>query len=100
MRYSLNVSAGDEGVTEVTHLDDWWHKKYSHDGKKLTPPKEPPFDPKSIHLPNQSFWPLFLAAGITCVASGFVVSSHGIFVSLVGLALVVSSTFGWAYEEP
>lgn len=87
-------------LPEVSELDDWWHKKYSHDGKKLTPPQQPVVDPKSIHLPHQSFWPLFLAAGIAIAATGFCVPAHGLTISLCGVALLLVSTYGWAYEEP
>ena len=85
---------------EVTQLDDFWYQKYTHDGKRLPLAPERPFDPKSIHLPDQSFWPILLAAGITTIASGFVVSDHGVFISLCGLAITVGSAFGWAYEAP
>jgi cytochrome c oxidase subunit 1 len=87
-------------LPEVTQLDDWWHKKYTHDGKRLTPPKQPIVDPKTIHLPNQSFWPIVLAFGLTMIATGFVVSTSGLFIALAGVALTVLSTYGWAYEEP
>jgi cytochrome c oxidase subunit 1 len=87
-------------LPEVSQLDDWWYKKYTHDGKRLNPPQQPVVDPKSIHLPNQSFWPIVLAFGITMIATGFVVSANGVFVSLIGVALTVAATYGWAYEEP
>ena len=87
-------------LPEVTQLDDWWYKKYTHDGKRLTPPQQPHVDPSTIHLPNQSFWPIVLAFGITMIATGFVVSENGVFVSLIGVALTISATYGWAYEEP
>jgi hypothetical protein len=57
-------------------------------------------DISSIHLPNQSFWPIVLAGGITMIATGFVVSANGVMISLIGVALTVASTYGWAYEEP
>ncbi|MCX6125882.1 MAG: cytochrome c oxidase subunit I [Proteobacteria bacterium] len=85
---------------EVTQLDDWWYKKYTHDGKRLTPPQAPTVDLKSIHLPHQSFWPLILGLGIAFVATGFCVPANGIVVSLIGLTLTLISTYGWAYEEP
>lgn len=87
-------------LPEVTQLDDWWYKKYTHDGKRLTPPQQPHVDPKTIHLPNQSFWPFVLAAGITMIATGFCVPANGVFVSLIGVAITLASTYGWAYEEP
>jgi cytochrome c oxidase subunit 1 len=87
-------------LPEVSHLDDWWHKKYTHDGKRLTPPKQPIVDLSSIHMPNQSFWPILLALGITGIATGFVVPANGVIIALVGVAMTVTSTYGWAYEEP
>lgn len=87
-------------LPEVHELDDFWHQKYTHDGKRKTLPPAPKFDPKSIHLPHQSFWPMVLAFGIAMMATGFVVAEHGVVVSLVGLGITLVSTFGWAYEEP
>jgi cytochrome c oxidase subunit 1 len=87
-------------LPEVSQLDDWWYKKYTHDGKRLTPPQQPVVDPKSIHLPHQSFWPIVLAFAITIIATGYVMPTNGVLVSLVGVALTVAATYGWAYEEP
>ncbi|SMF20835.1 cytochrome c oxidase subunit I [Pseudobacteriovorax antillogorgiicola] len=83
----------------VQRLDDYWFRKYSDDGKKKTLPAEPSYDPKAIHLPNPSFWPIVLAAGITTGAAGFFVSGIGLAISLFGLAVIVVSTYGWIYEE-
>lgn len=84
---------------EVSHLDEWWHQKYTHDGKRLTPPKQPAIPPVPIHMPNPSYWPIILAFGITMMATGFVVAVGGLYISLFGVAVTVISTYGWAYEE-
>lgn len=83
----------------VSRLDDWWFQKYSEDGRRLAPVQHPYVDPKSIHLPGPSFWPMLLALGIVLIATGFVVSSSGLLISLSGLTLAVLSTYGWAYEK-
>ena len=56
-------------------------------GKKIeNVPYQPEVDPATKHLPNPSFWPLILAAGITCIASGFFFEDHGLIVSMSGVA--------------
>lgn len=83
----------------VERLDDFWFRKYDDQGRKKTLPAEPKYDPKAIHMPNPSFWPIVLAAGITIGAAGFFISGFGVAVSLVGVAVIVISTYGWVYEE-
>jgi cytochrome c oxidase subunit I len=49
----------------------------------------------AIHLPNPSFWPLVVAAGITIAFAGFLVS----YVMVgVGVAMTVIGIFSWALE--
>ena len=84
---------------EVTQLDDWWFKKYSHDGKKLAPPRVPHVDVSKIHMPNPSFYPIILAAGLTTVAAGFFFHGFGVYISIAGVLISILSTYGWAYEE-
>ena len=83
----------------VTRLDDFWYDKYSDEGQKKTLPAPASYDPKAIHLPGPSYWPILLAGGITVGASGFFISGFGLAVSLVGVAIIVISVYGWSYEE-
>lgn len=83
----------------VEHLDDFWHRKYAEDGTKKQLAPEPSYDPKAIHLPNPSFWPIVLAGGITTGAAGFFISGFGLAVSLIGVVIILVSTYGWVYEE-
>ena len=52
--------------------------------------------PPQIHLPAPSYWPILLAAGLALIAIG-VVSS--IFVSLLGVIVVLWSIACWALEN-
>ncbi len=86
----------------VTQLDDFWHQKYPN-GKRLADnliPYQKEVDPSTMHVPNQSFWPLFLALGIVTIASSFFFGSHGLAVAIAGTSLLLVSAYGWAYEEP
>lgn len=84
---------------EVKDLDDFWHQKYPN-GKRVPAVYQPEVDPATKHLPNPSFWPLILAAGITGIASGFFFDTAGLYVSMAGVAVTLLSAYGWSYEEP
>ncbi|MFW7377690.1 MAG: cytochrome c oxidase subunit I [Oligoflexus sp.] len=84
---------------EVKHLDDFWHRKYGDDGRRKNLAPEPSYDASKIHMPNPSFWPILLAAGLTMAASGFFIANFGLAVAIVGLVIVTISTYGWVYEE-
>jgi cytochrome c oxidase subunit 1 len=49
-----------------------------------------------IHLPSPSYWPIALAFGMALIATG-VVSS--IFVSIVGVVVMLVSIAGWTLEN-
>ncbi len=83
----------------VKNLDDFWHQKYDEQGQRLSLPAKASYDPHSIHLPNPSYWPICLAAGLTLGAAGFFIKGFGLYVSLLGVAIVLISSYGWAYEE-
>jgi cytochrome c oxidase subunit 1 len=83
----------------VKHLDDFWHQKYEENGTRKQIPTPPSYDPAKIHLPNPSFWPILLAAGITMAACGFFIATYGLAISLTGVAVMVISSYGWVYEE-
>ena len=84
----------------VEEVDDWWHKKYVNGHKVDVIPYQPVVDPSTKHLPNQSFWPIVMGAGITCIASGFFFDTVGLAVSMTGVAITLGSAYGWSYEEP
>lgn len=83
----------------VSHLDDYWHQKYGDDGKKKQLKPQPDVDTSKIHMPNPSYWPIILAAGLTMGAGGFFIAGYGLYLSLAGLLVILVSTYGWVYEE-
>jgi cytochrome c oxidase subunit 1 len=86
----------------VSELDDFWHKKYPN-GKRI-PESQIPYqkevDPSTMHVPNPSYWPIFLALGIVVIASSFFFGGHGLAVAIAGTVILLVSSYGWAYEEP
>lgn len=84
---------------EVSRLDEWWHRKFDAQGKRLNPKQQPEIDPATKHLPNPSFWPLVLAVGILLLASGPFFEAKGIGLALMGVVVILVSVYGWAFEE-
>ena len=86
----------------VKSTDGWWHEKYDQQGNRISdiPYQKPLDDPSSVHLPNPSFWPIVLAAGITMIASGFFFKDIGLYVSAIGVMVTLIASYGWSYETP
>ncbi|MFZ0548951.1 MAG: cytochrome c oxidase subunit 4 [Candidatus Promineifilaceae bacterium] len=53
-------------------------------------------DHPEIHLPSPSYWPIVLAFGMALIAVG-VVST--IFISLVGVVVLLVAIAGWTWEN-
>lgn len=86
---------------QVSAVDDWWHKKYSAEGRKHSaPPYQPEVDPTTMHLPHPSFWPIVLALGITVMASAFFFAQWGLYIAATGAAITLIASYGWSYETP
>ena len=85
----------------MSHLDEWWHRKYADDGShKLVRVEATPFATKEgpdepVHLPSPSYWPIIVAAGIPLVAYGLL---YTYWLSAVGGLLIVGGIFGWGFE--
>jgi cytochrome c oxidase subunit I len=90
----------DESPT-VSHLDEFWHRKYQEDegGKvvrvKTSEEVAQKGDAANVHLPSPSYWPLVLAFGLPLIAYG-VIFQFGI--AAVGGVIVLLSGFAWGLE--
>ncbi len=104
----------------VTHLDDFWHQKYTENefghlvrrdtGEEVhsldehgapvadeAHPSADGVDEHDIHLPSPSYWPLVTAVALPLIAYGLIYTYW-----LVGLGalLVLVALYGWATEPP
>ena len=52
--------------------------------------------PAPIHVPGGSWWPMFTAFGLPVMAIGAL--SHQVWLVLVGVAVVITGIYRWAYE--
>jgi cytochrome c oxidase subunit 1 len=88
-------------VPTVSHLDEFWHRKYQENDEgrvvRVATGAEvaQPGDGTGVHLPSPSYWPLVLAVGLMLIGYG-VIFNLGI--AAVGGLLVVIAGFGWGYE--
>jgi hypothetical protein len=51
--------------------------------------------PEDIHLPPNSYWPIILAFGFTCIVGGLALS---IAVTIIGVVVTLVSAIGWVIE--
>jgi len=96
----------------VTRLDHFWHLKYDQDdeGRAVRKPladqvlaqiEHDQLNPKQpIHLPNPSYFPMFMALGLPVVFYGIIYheSLWGKAMILVGAIISLAAVIGWAME--
>ena len=85
-------------VPIVTHLDEFWHRKYGEDDRgrpvriAATEDVVQPGDPTGVHLPSPSYWPIVLAAGLPLIGYGVIFNLGFAF---VGAFIVLIAVYGW-----
>jgi cytochrome c oxidase subunit 1 len=88
-------------IPTVTHLDEFWHRKYGegedHRLVRIAATDEvtQKGDRTDVHLPSPSYWPLVLAVGLPIVAYGLI---YNLWLCLVGGLIVVAAIYGWTLE--
>src|SRR4051812_27031865 len=88
-------------VPTVTHLDEFWHRKYGEDeeGRPVriaeTADVAQKGDPTGVHLPSHSYFPIVLAAGLPIIAYGLI---FNLGLCAVGGLMVGFAIYGWAME--
>jgi cytochrome c oxidase subunit I len=98
----------------VTHLDEWWHRKYSEDedGKlhrrtdvqllgsttaatALDAEGDAAGQASEIHLPSPSYWPLVVALSLPVIAFGVI---YTFWLCGVGALILLGGVYGWSLE--
>lgn len=91
-------------IPQVEHIDDWWYKKYPEllegsptqtKSAKATIEDTSNVDESKIHLPDLSYYPLFVGIGLSIAALG-VIYSYALVT--IGLILVFWGCIGWSTE--
>jgi cytochrome c oxidase subunit 1 len=86
----------------VSHLDEWWHRKYETNAQgklvrreKIEYLSDPDFDASGVHLPSPSYWPLLVAISLPLIAYGII---YSYWLAGIGGLLLVGSLYGWGLE--
>jgi cytochrome c oxidase subunit I len=91
-------------VPFVTHLDEFWHRKYGEDEQgravriKATDDVVQKGDPTGVHLPSPSYWPIVIAAALPLIGYGIIfnlgfaaLGGFVLFLGIYGLGLEPST---------
>ena len=92
-------------IPDVKYRDDFWYTKYpelAHNthggGSDLESQEDHDTDHADIHMPDPSYYPLFLGLGLAVMLGGFIPFAGHWVVCAVGLIIFIWSFLGWSYE--
>jgi cytochrome c oxidase subunit I len=96
-------------VPTITHLDDFWHRKYAEDDEGEVVPvpaggaleadgHEASSAGHAIHLPGPSYYPIIASLGFLPIAYGAVFGGRLWLLAGAGGVLLLAGLFGWALE--
>jgi cytochrome c oxidase subunit 1 len=90
-----------DAVPNVSHLDEFWHRKYGEDERGRPVRKAATADVvqdgsnTDVHLPSPSYWPVVLAFGLPFVGYGLI---YNLWLAAFGGLCVVAGIYGWVLE--
>ena len=83
-------------IPQVQGRDQYWimKRRAEAEGQPITEP-EAPVDPRTIHMPSPSYWPLVVAVGVAWMAGGLLTYYA---LSFVGGIIAMLGIIGWSNE--
>ena len=92
-------------IPGVKYRDEFWYKKYPElvdnthgGGSDYEDQENHEVDHADIHMPDPSYYPLFLGLGLTVMVGGLIPFTGHWVVSAIGLIIFIWSFLGWSYE--
>ena len=88
-------------VTPTVHARDaWWHEKYHREemAREKAAHARAEAAHGGIHLPDQSWYPLFAAGGLLIAGLSF--ANYSLVGSLIGAGILFVSVYLWSLEGP
>jgi cytochrome c oxidase subunit 1 len=92
-----------EPIPTITHVDDFWYRKYgeTEDGRLVRIAKTEDLvqagDATDVHLPSPSYWPLVIAIGLPFLGYGLI---YSLWLALLGGLVIIVGIYGWLLEPP
>jgi cytochrome c oxidase subunit 1 len=90
-----------DAVPTVSHLDEFWHRKYEEDEngrvRRVRSSEEvtQKGDATDVHLPSPSYWPIVMAAGLPLVGYGLI---FHLGLAAVGGVILLLAGYAWGME--
>jgi cytochrome c oxidase subunit 1 len=90
-----------DAVPTVSHLDEFWHRKYQEDedGRvrrvKSSEEVAQKGDATDVHLPSPSYWPIVMAFGLPLIGYGLI---FNLGIAAVGGVIVLLGGYAWGME--
>jgi len=88
-------------IPTVTHLDEFWTRKYGTDehGRTVriadTDDVVQRGDRTDVHLPSPSYWPLVVSVGLPLIGYGLIFNLAW---AVIGVLVVIVGIYGWGTE--
>ena len=90
-------------IPTVTHLDEFWYRKYgeTEDGRLVrvaaTEDVTQPVHDADVHLPAPSYWPVVTAVSLPIIGYGLIFS---LWLCIIGGLVLIAGLYGWVTEPP
>ena len=88
-------------IPTVSHLDEFWHRKYAEDEEgrlvRIAALEDvaQKGDGRGVHRPSPSYWPIVMAFGMPWIAWGLI---YNLWFCVLGGICVVAAIYGWVME--
>jgi cytochrome c oxidase subunit I len=92
-------------IPRIVGRDHYWivKRRAEAEGHPITGP-EPHVDPRTIHMPSPSYWPIVVSFGLAWLAAGLLIPFPLDYikypVSFIGGIIVILGVIGWSNEPP
>jgi cytochrome c oxidase subunit 1 len=92
-------------IPRIVGRDHYWivKRRAEAEGQPITGP-EPHVDPRTIHMPSPSYWPIVVSFGLAWLAAGFLIPFPLDYIkypiSFIGGIITIWGIIGWSNEPP
>jgi cytochrome c oxidase subunit 1 len=92
-------------IPRIVGRDHYWivKRRAEAEGQPITGP-EPHVDPRTIHMPSPSYWPIVVSFGLAWLAAGLLIPFPLDYIkypiSIIGGIITILGVIGWSNEPP
>ena len=89
-------------IPEISHRDEWWHRKWAKTESSTQLTRVAPVEElsqkgtaKGVHLPSPSYWPPILALALPLIGYGII---FNLWITGLGILVAIVAMYGWGTE--